>query len=409
MSNKNDKFLDYIDSMMVLDKNLNVIHTNRYNPRFDLEGMHNEYEDYNGKSYFEIYPDIKQHESTMIECLETGEIVFRNNQYFKDYKGRKYHTKNINYPIKRYGQIVGVIEISQDITSVDDNLKNITDQIQSDKRSKFGIEEIFTFDNIVTRNSEMLQNIEKAKVFAMNDNPLLIYGETGTGKDMFAQAIANQILKPGGKYVVQNCAAIPENLFESILFGTTKGSFTGAENKKGLFEIANNGIIFLDELNSMPIYLQAKLLRVIQNKTIRPVGSDKEIRVNVKIISAVNKDLESLIENKLLREDLFYRLSSNIINLSPLRDRKEDIQLYIDIFIKQYNKLYQKNIDKLTPELISVLTNYDWPGNVRELKHIIESMINLSNGDVLSVNNLPIYFKESKNVIRGTKKLVIQA
>ncbi|MDM8239143.1 sigma 54-interacting transcriptional regulator [Pseudoflavonifractor phocaeensis] len=393
--------LNYVDSMMIVDQDLNPLFTQRFNPRFDQDPKSNEYEEYYGKKFFEIYPGIDQSNSTMAQCLRTGQTIYRQNQVFSDYLGRKYHTNNITFPIIRYGKVVGAIELSQDITSIGDLIKP-DDPMRSSKNEMKVLKTLpadtaISFNEIITRNEEMQDNIKKAKIFSRSMNPVLIYGETGTGKEMFVKAIANCMGISKNKYITQNCAAIPESLFESLLFGTSKGSFTGAENKKGLFELADGGILFLDELNSMPLYLQAKLLRVIQDGMIRPIGSPVEKSVNVKVIVAVNQNPRNLIKSGQFREDLFYRLSSNMIYLVPLRDRKEDITLYIDYFVKEFSTRYGNTVNRLSSSLVTMFMNYTWPGNVRELRHILEYMVSVCESDVLTTRNLPIYFREVIN------------
>lgn len=391
--------LGYVDSMMIVDKNFNILYTNRFNPRFNRGAMENEYQSYYGKRYLEVYPDLDPHESTMIECLKTGRVISRESQTFTDAFGRFYHTRNITYPLIRYGEVVAAMELSQDITSVGD-LKNVNKKAPSrqDTASNKVIKDTISFNSIITNNKDMLENIRKAKLFALDDNPVLIYGETGTGKELFVESIVRHNIKRSKKFITQNCAAIPENLFESILFGSTKGAFTGAENMAGLFEMADGGFLFLDELNSMPKHLQAKLLRVIQDRKVRPVGGTIEKSIDVKVITAMNRDPLQLIKENILREDLFYRLSSDAIYLTPLRERKEDIPLYIDYYIEQFNDKYEKSIQKLTPNLRSILLKYHWPGNVREFRHVIEAMVNTSDENVLSTKNLPIYLKEAIDI-----------
>jgi len=191
--------------------------------------------------------------------------------------------------------------------------------------------------------------------------------------------------------VIQNCAAVPENLIESILFGTSRGAYTGAENKKGLFEEADGGILFLDELNAMPYQVQGKLLRVLQDGGFRPVGSNSEKTVNVKVIAAINIDPMKAIESKALRNDLFYRFSSSMIHLIPLRERKEDIAYYVEHYIKEFNAIYGKNVIGISNDFQDFLSTYSWNGNVRELKHVIESMIGTAEGCQLDICHLPAY------------------
>ena len=396
--------LDYVDSMMVVDKNLNVLHTNRFNPRFDNGLMNNEYIGYFNKRYFEIYPELDPNESTMVECLKNGKILIRESQVFTNFLGKVFHTKNITYPIIRCGEIVGAIELSQDITSIGDLNPLVQRNLSETKirKKKKTVSDTIPFENIITNNQEMIENIRRAKIYALDDNPVLIYGETGTGKEMFVEAMVKSDKIRNNKFITQNCAAIPETLFESILFGSCKGAFTGAENKMGLFEMADGGVLFLDELNSIPIHLQAKLLRILQDGKVRPVGSINEKSINVKVIVAINKNPIQLIKENLLRADLFYRLSSNTLHLVALRDRKEDIPLYLDYFINQFNRVHNKSVYKLSTNLRNILLNHKWPGNVREFRHVIESMVNISNEQVLTTKNLPVYLKEVINTNYGS-------
>ncbi len=237
----------------------------------------------------------------------------------------------------------------------------------------------------------MIENIRRAKIFSRSPSPLLIYGETGTGKEFFVQAMVNYSGRNREKFVVLNCAAIPENLLESILFGSVKGAYTGADNRTGLFEQAHKGILFLDELNSMPIQIQAKLLRVLQDGVIRKLGSEKEKKIDVKIIGAMSCDPLAAIEKGQLREDLFYRLSSNLIRLVPLRDRKEDIPIYLDHFLKEFNSTYGKEVESISSAMMDLFLTYDWKGNVREMRHILESMISITSDKTLTIKHLPLY------------------
>ncbi len=315
-----------------------------------------------------------------------GRVVYRENQIFRDFKGRVFNTRNLTIPINKQGEIVGAIELSKDITSIDDLEKKASDKMTSRQLGEsFVKEEEMTFDDILTSNVDMIENVRKAKVFSKAPNPTLIYGETGTGKELFVQAMVNYSNRSRHKFIAQNCAAVPENLIESILFGSVKGAYTGAENKVGLFELADGGILFLDELNSMPYSVQAKLLRILQDGKIRPIGSNKEKKVNVKIIAAMNMEPMKAIEEKKLREDLFYRFSSSTIKLVPLRERKEDILLYVKGFIKAYNEQYSKEVEGLSRTMMNIFMQYEWKGNVRELKHIIESMVSMTEENIMTI------------------------
>ncbi|MCX7950990.1 MAG: sigma 54-interacting transcriptional regulator [Clostridiales bacterium] len=392
--------LDYVNSMMVVDKNLNVLYTVRINSISKDGLISNDYLEYCDKYYFDVYPNLNPLESSMVKCLNTGKIICYDNQTFTDFRGKVYTTRNITFPIIRHGEIVGAIELSQDITSIAD-LEANSDKKCLQKKSITNISDLeakITFEDIKTQDPEMLQTIQRAKLLANLESPILIYGETGTGKELFVQAIANSNKHRKGKLIAYNCAAIPESLFESILFGSKKGAFTGAEDKPGLFELADGGTLFLDELNSIPTYLQAKLLRVLQDGIIRPIGSSTEKKLNVRVIVAINQNPLQLIKENKLREDLFYRLSGNMLYLKPLRERKNDIPLYAEYFIKQMCDQYNiKKHYRISSGLMSIFNNYNWPGNVREFKHVIESMVNTATDEVLTIKNLPVYLKDSIN------------
>ncbi len=386
--------MEYVDSVLIVDKNYMIVHSLRFNPRFDIDGLDNYYSEYLNRNFFEVYPDIKVDESSVAECLKKGKPVLIENQIFRDFRGRVYNTKNITIPIIKRGEIVGVIELSKDITSINDLSYDMKQKPRKTESSEAkAIQERIQFDHILTSNDEVINTIRKAKILCELPNPTLIYGETGTGKELLVQAMFNFSNRSGKAFIAQNCAALPESLFESILFGSMKGAYTGAENNAGLFELANGGTLFLDELNSMPYGLQAKLLRVLQDGVVRPIGSNREKRVDVKVIAAMNMDPSLAIDKGLIREDLFYRFSSSTLVLAPLRERTEDILLYTNHFIKEFNTVYKKHVTGLSKELLRIFSEYRWPGNVRELKHIIESMVSLSDDAVMTVSHLPVYMQ----------------
>jgi len=229
----------------------------------------------------------------------------------------------------------------------------------------------------------------------------MICGETGTGKEMFAQAIHHQGARKNRPFIPVNCAAIPETLLEGILFGTSRGVFTGAIDKAGLFEKANSGTIFLDELDSMPLTLQAKLLRVIQEKKVRKLGSLKETGLDVKIISSVSRPPMEIVQHNRLRMDLFYRMGVVTIMVPPLRERREDIDLLCRYFVKLYSRHLNRNVTKISPKIKRMFNRYDWPGNVRELSHCIEGSMNMIlKGNTILPRHLPPHIF---SFIRGTK------
>lgn len=222
------------------------------------------------------------------------------------------------------------------------------------------------------------------------DTPVLIRGASGTGKELVARAIHYNSARKDEKFVAINCSAIPENLFESELFGHEKGSFTGADQRKiGKFQYAEGGTLFLDEVGDMPLLMQVKLLRVLQEKVFTPVGSNREITTNVRIVAATNRPFEEMIKAGTFREDLFYRLNVIPIFLPSLVDRKDDLESLINIFIKKFNQAHGKRITGVSSSALSVLKKYEWPGNIRELENVIEHMFIMESSNLLSVASLP--------------------
>lgn len=246
----------------------------------------------------------------------------------------------------------------------------------------------YTFNDIITNNITMKELIKTAKKISLGNSPILIYGETGVGKEMFVQAIHSNSLRKEKKIIALNCAAIPVNLMEAMLFGTEKGSFTGALNRIGLLESVNGGTLYLDELNSMPIELQGKLLRVIEENAIKKIGTNSNIDMNIRFICSFNEDPESCINKGTIRKDLYYRLNVIRLNIPPLRERKEDIYILIDYFIKKYNNKFKANIKGITKEAMQQFLKYDWPGNVRELENSIEGLFNYKSHEFFELEDL---------------------
>jgi transcriptional regulator with PAS, ATPase and Fis domain len=231
---------------------------------------------------------------------------------------------------------------------------------------------IYTFDKIIGNNEKFLKTIDYAKKIADSRSTVLITGESGTGKEIFAQSIHNSSIRRDEAFIAVNCGAIPRTLIESELFGYEEGAFTGAKKggNAGMFELADEGTIFLDEISELPISLQTTLLRVIQEKTIRPIGSDRIIPIDVRLIVATNKDLSKMVSENKFRQDLYYRLNVLNINIPPLRERKEDIPLLINEICKNNNRKIN-----LSDEAIDFLKNYNCPGNIRELQNFINRLL----------------------------------
>ncbi len=259
--------------------------------------------------------------------------------------------------------------------------------------SYIGAEAKFTFDDIIGENPRIKEAIKIAKIAARSNSSVLITGETGTGKEMFAQAIHFESDRSNGPFVAINCGAIPRDLAESEFFGYEPGAFTGASKKgrPGKFELADGGTLFLDEIEELPLSLQAKLLRTLQDKVVTRVGGTKSLKVDVRIITASNRDLVDLVNRGDFRKDLYYRLNIIHIEIPPLRERKDDIPLLVSHFIHKYNVSLGKNIKKADKSFLKPLVQYDFPGNVRELENIVERAVNIAETPVLTAEHLPPY------------------
>lgn len=255
---------------------------------------------------------------------------------------------------------------------------------------KENLEHEYSFDNIISADYKMQDAFKMVSKVLHNDITVLIEGESGTGKELIARAIHYNGNRKNSPFVVVNCASIPRELLESELFGHEKGSFTGAHQRKiGKFELANGGSIFLDEIGEMEMSLQAKILRVIQQKEFERIGGNEVIKSDVRIISATNRDLKLAVENKLFREDLYYRLSSFPIHIPPLRERRADIVVLIDHFVKQFNTKLGKKVKGISKSTLKILYDYEWPGNVRELENTLERCIILTDGETIEPDSLP--------------------
>ena len=267
-------------------------------------------------------------------------------------------------------------------------------------------DELTQFDNIVGTSPIMKEIYETIRRVAPTDTNVMIIGESGTGKELVAQGIHNHSRRKAMRFVPVNCGALPENIFESELFGHEKGSFTGAHSRKtGLVEFANGGTFFLDEVCALSPVLQVKLLRMVQDRKIRRVGGEKLIDVDVRIISATNVDPDRALKDNILREDLYYRLKVITIKMPPLRERLEDIPLLCYHFLRKYIKLNPgKKVKGISPESVILLQNYSWPGNVRELQNVIESALALSKGEWITPEDLPDSIDGQKRVIKGLFK-----
>mgnify|MGYP000256200240 CR=1 FL=1 len=335
--------------------------------------------------------DLVDFEPVILNVLRTGkgytdkEFIVRNNR-----NGVKHHFVKSAIPMRdEKGNIIGVIDHFRKIKRVHNMMRDLGGNYAK-----------FTFDDIIGNSSKIRECIRLGEIAARSSSNVLIYGESGTGKEMIAQSIHNASSRRDESFISINCAAIPSELMESELFGYEGGAFTGAlkSGQIGKFELADGGTIFLDEIGDMPLHMQAKLLRVLQEKQFTRVGGRDILEVDVRIICATNKDLLYECKRGNFREDLYYRLNVLNIYLPPLRERMEDLEPLVYYFIKKINKRINGNVEGISWQALELLKNYHWPGNVRQLENVIERAINICPGKIIGINqisnNLPERIKK---------------
>ncbi|WP_158738046.1 sigma-54-dependent Fis family transcriptional regulator [Alteribacillus sp. YIM 98480] len=366
------------DGIIAVDSNGRITHTNE-----------------NAKYYLGLEGEVLGHKITdfiphsdMVRVLQTGKKEIGDIATIQD------RQIVINrFPIIISGKVVGAVS----------NFKEITDiqKLEMKVRKKLhhsGLEAKYRLADIIGHSDPIVEAKQQAKLFAETNATVLITGETGTGKELFAQGIHLESNRAVGPFVAVNCAAFPESLLESELFGYEAGSFTGAQKggKQGVFELAHGGTLFLDEIGEIPSRIQALLLRSLQEKTIRRIGGNRTIPLDVRIIAATNRDLEEEVEKKQFRSDLYYRINVLTLELPPLRKRIQDIPLLVQSMIAHFNEEREKKIKKIDEDVYSSLMNHHWPGNIRELKNVIERLVLLNNKPTLSLPKAPFLFQKSK-------------
>ncbi|EHQ87833.1 sigma-54 interaction domain-containing protein [Desulfosporosinus youngiae] len=332
------------------------------------------------------------------KILKTGKPLIDQPYWYNLNDGRKTNMIFSAYPFYYKGQITAVYVIFRNMNQIGDFIA-----ITLEMQKKFIKEELshhdgamYLLDDIIGINSKMKRITADARRIACRNSPVLIVGETGTGKELFAQGIHNASLYSEGPFIPVNCAAIPDTLLESLLFGTVKGAFTGATDTPGLFEQAEEGTIFLDEINSMSFSLQSKLLRVLQEKSVRRLGSKVQMPLHCRVISATNIDPVEAVKEQIIRSDLYFRLATITLNIPPLRERKEDIEVLARHFIRKCNHEFGLFVNDISEELIRFFEQYDWPGNVRELENFVEGAMNFVHNKekMLKLHHVPEYFGE---------------
>ena len=361
-------FFDLIHQpMAIIDKEGKYIYYNQESAELDGYTM----EQAIGKPMLKVYPNLKKEDSTMLQALHGKEYQDTYQTYF-NHVGKLVDYQHTTVPLYNHNkEIIGAVEIGRNIS----NVRQLQDQVFRLNRKLYQNKEQ-PLPEIIFASKKMQEVIDQTNILGSNDVPVLIVGETGTGKELFARLIHQTSHRRDKAFISLNCSALPTSLIESTLFGTVKGAFTGAENRQGYLELANGGTLFLDELNAMPLEMQSKLLRFLQEKTYWPLGGNKEQHADVRIVAAMNESPAELLKSGKMRSDLFYRLNVGLIKLPALRERQEDIPVLARYFIDKHKTDVNMVISGISEHALQQLMSAPWPGNVRMLENaIVRSMV----------------------------------
>lgn len=394
--------LDLIpEGIQIYDKNAYAVHFNRSSrtisnipTNVSIENRH----------LLDLY-DVDENISTVMTCLRTRSPVTNRVDHYKTSSGDDIATSNTAYPILLGKELIGAVVFEQTEEIVKSRIRQMEGTQKALERfdtssspSRFAG---YTFEHIIGQSKKLRETVALAQKISTQNCNVLLVGETGTGKEVFAQSIHRESTRRHKHFIALNCAAFPETLVESLLFGTEKGSFTGSEDKPGYFQQADGGTLFLDELNSMSLTMQSKILRVIQESTYRRVGGQKDLHTDIRIISSFNEDpFQAIAENR-FRRDLFYRLSTVMIDLPPLREHLEDLEELIYYHLRSNALQFVEPIVDIQPEVLGVLRKYQWPGNVRELFHVLDYAQNITDDDTISLEHLPKYLLKNQHISTG--------
>lgn len=361
-------FFDLIHQpMAIIDKEGKYIYYNQESAELDGYSM----EQAIGKPMLKVYPNLKKEDSTMLQALHGKEYQDTYQTYF-NHVGKLVDYQHTTVPLYNHEKaIIGAVEIGRNLS----NVRQLQDQVFRLNRKLYQNKEQ-PLPEIIFASKKMQEVIDQTNILGSNDVPVLIVGETGTGKELFARLIHQTSHRRDKAFISLNCSALPTTLIESTLFGTVKGAFTGAENRQGYLELANGGTLFLDELNAMPLEMQSKLLRFLQEKTYWPLGGNKEQHADVRIVAAMNESPAELLKSGKMRSDLFYRLNVGLIKLPALRERQEDIPVLARYFIDKHKTDVNLVITGISEHALQQLMSAPWPGNVRMLENaIVRSMV----------------------------------
>lgn len=359
----------------------------------------------------EVFPSLDPERSTLLRVLKTGKPIYDAVQTYTAPAGEQITTVNSTIPIVVDGKCAAAMEVARTLSRVRHLSRSVGEQEGRPARSVSVLRPnntSYTFEDILGDSPSMLHAKAVAKSAAGNDLPIFIWGETGTGKELFAQSIHNESARASYRYVAVNCSALPESLAESTMFGTVRGAFTGAVDSQGLFEQANRGTLFLDEINSAGAALQSKLLRVVEERAVRRVGGSRLIPVDVRIIAASNVDPLSAMRSGHLRDDLYYRLSAMTLKIAPLRERKQDIVTLLDEMTCSIAATLGMHAPGYAKEVVDCFVEYAWPGNVREFRNVVQSILTLLSGKgVVTPEDIPQAIRE--NMERSREEAGAQA
>lgn len=364
-----DVFSEFDEGVIIADTAGRIVFYNQAMGRIDDLSPENVL----GQKTTDIYV-LTDKTSVIMQCIEKGEPVVNHTFFYRTRLGKVANTIHSVFPLRTGRRLIGAICFVRDYNLLEKSIGE-NPAPAATRRSAAGTR--YTFAGAIGSNPDFLRAIKSAQMACDTPSPIMLHGKTGTGKELFAQSIHSHSHRRKNRYIAINCAAIPENLLEGNLFGTARGAFTGAIDRPGLFENASGGTLFLDEVDSMPIGLQAKLLRALQEKKIRRVGSLKEIDIDIKIISSVSTAPYESIKKGTLRNDLFYRLGVVLIRLPALEERPEDLMALTRHFIRKNNRQLGTSVKKISNRVVAFFKNYSWPGNIRELEHVIEGAMNM--------------------------------
>jgi len=384
------------DGLMIVDKEGNILFFNRAAEKITGYGKN----EVTGKQCTILDSDTcviltEGGRRKSCEIFKSGEIQNKQCRIRANDGRSVYLLKNATVLKNESGEMIGAVETMTDITSL--YMKEMElEELKKELRQEYW------FMGLLGRSGPMQKLFEQIRNAAGSEAPVLIHGESGTGKNLVAQAIHSLSRRKEGPFVALNCGSLNDYLLESELFGHKKGSFTGAvSDRMGRFEAAHTGSIFLDEIGDMPKAMQVKLLRVLEDKVVERVGDHRPVPVNVRLISATNKDLNTLVTQDVFREDLLYRINSILIRVPPLRERAEDIPTITFHYLKKISHINNKDIRRISPEALDSITNYRWPGNIRQLINALEHSAITCKGDTVEVTDLPEYIFQEKRAEGG--------